>query len=301
MISTYIAFCLHYKLEYISPKTATICMYAEFLTRSFSSPTAIRNYISATRLLHKYLGIHNCPALHSFELDLIIRAINITLRHTPNRRLPIDARMLRQLSILCDNLGPLGATLKVSFLFGYYAFLRQSNLAPRTARLFDLTRHTCRGDVLINPPGLILILKWSKTIQHGKAPHLIPLPAIPGNPLCPYQAYMDMLATCPTRSPNDPLLQIQGRHNNRTILTTAHLSQAFQVMVQALGYPPDSYSLHSLRAGGASAAFRAGVNYIHIKRHGTWTSDCFWQYIATDTSPSSHVAEALAATATITD
>ena len=139
MISTYIAFCLHYKLEYITPKTATICMYAEFLTRSFSSLTAIRNYISATRLLHKYLhvGIHHCSALHSFELDLIIRAINITLRHTPNRRLPMDARMLRQLCILCDNLGSLGATLKVSFLFGYYAFLRQSNLAPRTARLFD--------------------------------------------------------------------------------------------------------------------------------------------------------------------
>ena len=52
---TYLAFCQYYGLKDINPSQATICMYAEFLARSFASPRSIRNYIAGVRLLHKYI------------------------------------------------------------------------------------------------------------------------------------------------------------------------------------------------------------------------------------------------------
>ena len=42
---------------------------------------------------------------------------------------------------------------------------------------------------------------------------------------------------------------------------------------QQLGFSVDEYSLHSLRAGGATAAAGAGVPDRVFKRHGRWKSD----------------------------
>ena len=38
------------------------------------------------------------------------------------------------------------------------------------------------------------------------------------------------------------------------------------------------YSLYSLRRRGATASVHTSVDYIHIKRHGMWRSDSFWDY-----------------------
>ena len=40
-----------------------------------------------------------------------------------------------------------------------------------------------------------------------------------------------------------------------------------------LGYDPDEFGLHSLRAGGATAAANNGVPDRLFKRHGRWKSD----------------------------
>lgn len=287
------SFCTHYNFRYVDPDPSTLCMYAEFLARSFSSPRAIRNYISGVRIFHKYLSIE-CAALQSFELDLILRALDLTMDHIPNQRIPLDQHMLNCICEVCDTLPDIGHVLKVAFLFGFYGFLRQSNLAPRTAQSFDPRRHTCRGDIMIRPPGLVILIKWSKTLQRGENAHLIPLPKIPGSPLCPNQAYIDMLSVCPTLSPNDPLLRIPRKDGHLSVLTSGKLAQAFKAIITPFGYSPKSFSLHSLRAGGASTCFAAGVDYVHIKRHGTWRSDSFWSYIVTHSIENSPVATALA-------
>ena len=49
-----------------------------------------------------------------------------------------------------------------------------------------------------------------------------------------------------------------------------------EILLQAfaeLGYPKFLFGLHSLRAGGASAAANAGVSDRLFKRHGRWRSD----------------------------
>ena len=43
--------------------------------------------------------------------------------------------------------------------------------------------------------------------------------------------------------------------------------------LRQLGFPPNSFGLHSLRAGGATAAANAGVHDRLFKRHGQWKSE----------------------------
>ena len=41
---------------------------------------------------------------------------------------------------------------------------------------------------------------------------------------------------------------------------------------------PMSFTLHSLRSGGATALFEAGASALHIKKLGRWISDCYMAY-----------------------
>ncbi len=278
---SYIMFCAQYGLQDIPASTDTICLFAEHLGQRLRSARSVRNYVSAVRLLHKYVG-QTPPSLHSFELSLVLRALDLTMSPFSRQVQPVTEAMLIQISDICTSLGTLGMVLKCAFLLGFYGFLRQSNLAPPSCHSFQPTKHTCRGDVIFHPPGLCVVLKWTKTLQNPDSPSVIPIPAVPGHALCPVTAYQDMLKAVPTRHPNDPLLQIPSgtppAQSGTRILSVRDLQQAFQAIVHCLGYT-DKLTLHSLRKGGATSAYEAGVDYLHIKRHGTWRSDAFWAYI----------------------
>ena len=45
------------------------------------------------------------------------------------------------------------------------------------------------------------------------------------------------------------------------------------------GLPADRYGSHSLRVGGATALYHAGMPVEIIKRYGRWVSDCFQGYL----------------------
>ena len=51
------------------------------------------------------------------------------------------------------------------------------------------------------------------------------------------------------------------------------LRDLFKKKLKDLGYNPDEFDLHSLRAGGATAAANSGVPDRLFKRHGRWKSD----------------------------
>ena len=82
----------------------------------------------------------------------MLRALPLTMRHTPLQRLPIDPRLLAAICRVCDNLSAMGIVLKLAFLVAFFGFLRQSNLAPPSPRTFDPSRHTTRGDVTVQAP-----------------------------------------------------------------------------------------------------------------------------------------------------
>ena len=56
-------------------------------------------------------------------------------------------------------------------------------------------------------------------------------------------------------------------------ISYATLREQFKAKMKYLGYQEDKFGLHSLRAGGASAAANADVPDRLFKRHGRWRSE----------------------------
>ena len=269
------AFCLKLDVKETNPTIATVCMFVEFLARTFSSDKSIRNYLSAIRYFHKCLQI-DAPSLYSFELNLMLRAYRTTLRGTPHR-LPITKDILYELCSRCEQFGSTGLVIKCAFLFAFFGFLRCSNLVPNSARSFDKTRHLCRGDVFVHPPGLIIVLKWTKTKQEPGNIELLPISEIPGSPLCPVAAFTAMCARHPARQ-NGPMFIVRSKKAQITI-TARILRDYLSQLLRALGLSTISYTVHSFRKGGATMCYNMGCQLADIKNHGQWKSDAVFKYI----------------------
>ena len=56
-------------------------------------------------------------------------------------------------------------------------------------------------------------------------------------------------------------------------MSYGRLRELFKQKLRELGYPAERFGLHSLQAGGATAAARAGVPDRLFKRHGRWQSE----------------------------
>ena len=59
------------------------------------------------------------------------------------------------------------------------------------------------------------------------------------------------------------------------IVSIPTLVKAFSILLDSLHLDTGLYSLHSLRQGGATAAYQVGTDQIDIKRHSLWASDAF--------------------------
>ena len=70
-----------------------------------------------------------------------------------------------------------------------------------------------------------------------------------------------------TRSKNGVKLRQQGG------LSYTRMRELLLEKLSAVGLDPKKYGLHSLRAGGATAAANAGVPDRLFKRHGRWRSE----------------------------
>lgn len=228
--------------------------------------------------MHKQLDL-SCTAAQSYPVSLMLKAIDKSMRHTPAIKLPVSLPVLQLLCDLCSSMGLWGVVLKCAILLSFYGFLRQSNLAPLQPNQFDHTRHTTRGDVQQSPTGLVIALKWTKTLQSAMVPVHIPLPSLPGSTLCPLRAFNSMLQGVPSPHPWAPLLLLPNTSGGLTVITIHHLTSGFNSLITRLNLPPHKYTFHSLRRGGATLAHQAGVPLPLIKSHGTWTSDAVFTYI----------------------
>ena len=142
--------------------------------------------------------------------------------------------------------------------------LRQSNLAPLFASQFDPSRDTYRGDIFMAPPGLQILVRWSKIHQSvGKAP-VLPIMEGLGHPADPVAAYCLLLAASPTPSVDQPLLTYL-HWGCCTMVTVPILSQSLAALLHDLGYDAGLFNLHSLRRWGVTAAYRQGLDHIDIK------------------------------------
>jgi hypothetical protein len=282
-LTRYYTFCRRFHLTDLNPSPQQVTWYLEYLSQNLRSSQTVKNYLSAIAFLHRQFGLE-CTALHSHQVTTMLRAIDHTLRSPIIQKLPITIPILVNIVHLCDQLGTWGLIMKCAVLFCFFGFLRQSNVAPRSPQLHDRTRDTMRSDVNITHHGLVLRLKWTKTHQRAHTPVFIRLPRISGSALCPTAAYQQMCVAWPTLSSRSPLLFYTNSCQPATVVTTRMLANQFRNFIHRLHLPPHTYTLHSLRKGGATLCHTLGLPIEQIKAHGTWSSDVVWTYIDPSTS-----------------
>ena len=143
--------------------------------------------------------------------------------------------------------------------------------------LIPLKSHGVR--IFTSQHGAFLNIHATKTIQFFQRALCVPLPSIPGSPLCPVAALQHHLRLNAVR-PSDPLFSVlSGADHITRPLTFRHFSSFLARVVAALGLDPRAYSPHSFRRGGATFAFECNVPAEHIKFQGDWSSDAYLVYL----------------------
>ena len=85
------------------------------------------------------------------------------------------------------------------------------------------------------------------------------------------------------------------RLSNGKPVQPSHLMALLSWAGNEEGFPSERYGSHSLRVGGATALYHAGVPVEVVKRYGRWVSDCFQGYLWESNEDSKALARKMAA------
>ncbi len=162
-------------------------------------------------------------------------------------------------------------------LVAFFSFLRKSNLLPPSLAGFDTRRHLRREDFTVHSWGLALSIRWSKTIQFSERCFSIPLPLLPGHPLCPVQAVLAAFRLTPAADISGPAFMLPGPPLSPMLY--AKFLSILRSTLSAINLPAKDFTGHSLRRGGASWAFQMLLPSEIIKSMGDWASDAYMGYL----------------------
>ena len=290
----YVAFCLSYQLDDLTPTAHHLSAYVEFLLHSGISPSTVPNFLAGIKHYLQATGM-DASALSSYTLGLTLRSLRIDYTQVPHRKEGLTLTQVRRLVNYCDMKGLIGYTLKLAILLAFFGLLRISNLAPVTISSFNPLRDSTRDDLFIAPPGLQFAQRWAKNRQQPTAPtdtpH-IPLMHLPGDPLDPVQALLNLHNLTPSALPQEPMLLIPTADGHYYPLDQHRLRAEFRQALIACNLDPRQYTPHSLRRG-ATLLHNHGAHLDDIKRQGLWRSDAVGAYVNDRTLTRSSVLQAI--------
>ena len=221
--------------------------------------------------------------LPDYDVYLAKRAIRRILGDCIARKEPITINILFKLFNHFNYDNPLHVCMRALFLVAFFSFLRISNLVPyKLSEIGDPRAcYLTPSSVTFTAQGVLLPITPTKTIQFRERVLGIPLPRIPGSPLCPVTALEEYLASAQV-PPRSPLFVCNEWGVNRPIL--AHQYNAFiKALLSAIGLNSANYSSHSFRRGGATFAFSHEAPTAFIKAQGDWKSDAYLVYLTLST------------------
>lgn len=233
------------------PATATtVALYLTDLAAPSDATQAPRKASTIQRRLAGIVAVHRAADVESpadgREVRAVLRGIRRTLRTAPVEKEPISVPMLHAMTAALP-IGLRGTRDRALLLVGYAGAFRRSELV-------DLAQ----ADVQFTPEGIVIALRRSKTDQEGRGAYKA-LPYGLHQATCPVRALQAWLTQSEVR---DGLLFRSLRHGRvqpRGLLGR-DVARIVKQAAQAAGFDPRALSGHSLRAGFATAAARAGVD-----------------------------------------
>lgn len=265
--------------DYSRPSLPLILAFIEHLAATQRTAASVLSTVSTLRSL---LPRHNISArsLSHSSVGLQLRSIKINKRTPAVQRPPIRISELRLLTrqLMQMEYAP---QLVVAVLLLFTTAFRQSNLAPASVRGFEVSRHLTRWDVKVASNYVQVFEKWSKTRQQIVRDRWISVPRVLGSPLCLHAAMSALLASSPSKTPQQPLLVFDDQRP----MPLSYITKAFKFALLRAGLAHRSYTLHSLRRGGAKFMQKSGVSTADIASHGGWRSAAIYRYIDNPTKP----------------
>jgi hypothetical protein len=273
---SFLIFCVYFDLTPLPVDIGTLCLYVQFLSRSFKSVDSIHNYVSGVKFLHILKGVEYL-SFDCSELDLALKGIARINKHMPKQALPITPEILLEIHRVLDFDNQLHIVFWSLFLLAFFLMARKSNLVPDSVIKFDPNKQLCRKDILVHKDLLLVCIKWSKTIECRERILQIPILKIADSVLCPWTAYTSMCKILPAAG-ESPAFVVKGGSKLQSV-TYKQLQTFLKSCITKTGRDSEMYSSHSFRRGGASWAFRANVPSEFIQLQGDWRSDAYKQYL----------------------
>ena len=283
----FLAFCCFIKINLQQITPLVVMSFLEFLVENNSSHSLIANYVSAIKANMALYGL-SVYAFQDPRITYFQRALSIHKPFSPVVKKIIDIPRLTLIVQICDTMW-MGQIFKALYLTAFFSFLRISNLVPHSIKVFSPIEQMARADVFFAPPGIHLLVKWSKTMQTRDTIRLLKIPALGTSPLCPVQAIKNLLLITPGTK-NSPLFQVKNECAQWVPLTDTRVRHNFLQILSRLGLQHTGMFLHTFRRSGATLAFNSNVSFQNIQSHGTWTSDCVWRHIIQDHNAAEQVA-----------
>ena len=239
-------------------------LYLQHVSEATDSRAAVEAAVNGVSWAHQLAGF---KPVSSFPfVQVVLAGLQRQLAKPKKKKEPISVGMLSAMVQSAD--GSLtDLRLMAMALLAFSAFLRCD----------ELVKLRC-CDVIFGPADMTINLPKSKTDQLREGSSVVV--ARSGTPTCP----VTMLQQYCTRAALDRTSQnfmfrgIVRTKNGEKLRKSGHISytRVRELMLQRLaklGYDAAKFSMHSFRAGGATAAANAGVPDRLFKRHGRWRSE----------------------------
>ena len=142
--------------------------------------------------MHLEIGLPN--PLDNWEYKLLLRGVNRLKGVPPRQKLPITVKILQDMYGQIDISVPFFRVFWSACVIAFFCFLRKSTLLPKK-EADKYGQCLLMSDIHISSDrkSAIIVIRHTKTIQFGQRTLRLPLHCIPGSPLCPVQALINLL------------------------------------------------------------------------------------------------------------
>ena len=271
----YLAYCKKAKLQpFPADETRLVC-YAIYLSFTLQTVASIKAYCAMVCETHELKGLK--PIYRGRRYYKTIRSLSRILLHEVKQARPVTVEMLKKMALKVDTTNHKQLAVWVAILFGFFLFLRKSNLVPDT-RLHNPLQQLSRQDLKIDQQLLVVTIKWSKTIQFAQKKLQLPMMVDQDSTICPVKWLLIMLRRIPA----------QGCHNLFSFqkqgiivpITYRDLTVQLRQWIKDIGITESkSFSSHSLRHGRITHTFENDVPENTIRILGDWASSAYKRYI----------------------
>ena len=259
-------------------------MYLLFLIENKKSVSTLTQFLASVTWFHNLGNYHN-PA-HSTCVQTLLEGAKRACKVAPRQKLPIQMEMIEKMlydvGTKGNNLNLLELRDITYILLGYAGFLR-----------YDEASSIRRSRLHIFYDWIQLDIPKSKTDPLAKGTNIII--ARTSKVLCPLTWLVRYLKAAKIENTDCKYIfraifhhkasNSWGLKHTDKKLTYSTLAKMFRRRLASIGWQERGLTLHSLWAGGVTAAANAGVDRELYKEHGRWRSDAVDIYVNRDLKP----------------